>query len=270
VSAEPGPGVLIAVVALVVLAVAASAAGRLRTGRAVVVAALRAVGQLAAVSLVIAVVLQHLWSSLLFAVAMFAVAVAATARRVGAPRRWPWAAAAMAAGVLPVLVVIFASRAVPFTGPTVVPFAGIVTGGAMTAHSLAGRRVFAALREHRDTYEAALALGLPPRAAVDVVARHLLPEALVPGLDQTRTVGLVTLPGAFVGVLLGGGTPAQAGAAQVVVLVGLLAAQALTVVTGYRLVRTGRLVPDDLAAGVRSWRPRARSRTWYRAPRQRE
>jgi len=31
--------------------------------------------------------------------------------------------------------------------------------------------------------------------------------ALVPGLDQTRTVGLVTLPGAFVGVLLAGASP---------------------------------------------------------------
>ncbi|WP_435154151.1 hypothetical protein [Micromonospora aurantiaca (nom. illeg.)] len=28
----------------------------------------------------------------------------------------------------------------------------------------------------------------------------------MPALDQTRTVGLVTLPGAFVGVLPGGGT----------------------------------------------------------------
>ena len=27
-------------------------------------------------------------------------------------------------------------------------------------------------------------------------------QALIPALDQTRTVGLVTLPGAYVGVLL--------------------------------------------------------------------
>jgi UDP-glucose/iron transport system permease protein len=53
--------------------------------------------------------------------------------------------------------------------------------------------------------------------------------ALVPALDQTRTVGLVTLPGAFVGVLLGGGSAVQAGAAQLLVLVGLLAAEAIAV-----------------------------------------
>ena len=40
----------------------------------------------------------------------------------------------------------------------------------------------------------------------------------MPGIDQNRTVGLVTLPGAFVGVLIGSGDPVQAGAAQVLVL----------------------------------------------------
>ncbi|MCL2424619.1 MAG: ABC transporter permease, partial [Micrococcales bacterium] len=152
----------------------------------------------------------------------------------------------MGAGIVPVLAVIFASGAVPFNGASLVPFAGIVIGGTMNAHSLAGRRVSGALREQHEIYEAALALGLYPRDAVDVVALRLVPEALVPGTDQTRTVGLVTLPGAFVGVLLGGGTPIQAATAQVLVLVGLLTAQTITVGVGYQLMRRGRLVPPDL------------------------
>ncbi|MGC5166694.1 ABC transporter permease [Luteimicrobium sp. DT211] len=246
--ATSGPAVLVALVALVAVAVLASTLGRLRTGRDVVTAAARAVVQLAVVSLVIAFVLRSLAWSLLFTLVMFAVAVATTSRRIGAPRAWPWAAAAMACGLVPTLTIIFATRAVPFDGPALVPFAGIVIGGTMNAHSLAGRRVFAALRDQHPSYEAALALGLVPDDAVDVVAQHLVPEALVPGLDQTRTVGLVTLPGAFVGVLLGGGTPLQAGAAQVLVLVGLLAAQTVTVGLAYELVRRGHLLPADLRA----------------------
>lgn len=231
--------------------VGASRWAHLRTERQTIVAAVRAVVQLAVVALVIAFVLDSIWWSLLFGALMFAVAVGTTARRVGAPHAWPWAAVAMAAGVVPVLVVIFASRAVPLDGASLVPFAGIVIGGTMNAHSLAGRRVFGALREQRETYEAALALGLYPRDAIDVVARHLVPEALVPGTDQTRTVGLVTLPGAFVGVLLGGGTPLQASAAQVLVLVGLLAAQTVTVAVAYQLVRRGHLLPHDLQPSAR-------------------
>jgi len=245
---QPGTGLAVALVLLVALAVGASLVGRLRVARSVATAALRAVVQLAVVALVITAVLSHLVWSLLFAAVMFTIAVVTSARRVDAPRAWPWVAVAMAAGVLPVLAVVFLSGTVPWNGASLVPMAGIIIGGTMSAHSLLGRRVFAALREERGSYEAALAIGLPRPAAITEVIGRRLPEALVPGLDQTRTVGLVTLPGAFVGVLLGGGSPAQAGAAQVVVLVGLLAAQTLTVVVAHHLVRASLLLPDDLRA----------------------
>jgi putative ABC transport system permease protein len=56
----------------------------------------------------------------------------------------------------------------------------------------------------------------------------------------------VTLPGAFVGVLLGGGTPLEAGAAQILVLIGLMCAQAITTAVLLRLIATGRVVRRDL------------------------
>lgn len=52
-------------------------------------------------------------------------------------------------------------------------------------------------------------------------------------------------------MILGGGSPVQAGIAQVLVLVGLVAAQTVTVTVGYHLTRSGRLVPEDLAHAVR-------------------
>jgi putative ABC transport system permease protein len=55
-------------------------------------------------------------------------------------------------------------------------------------------------------------------------------------MDQTRTVGLVTLPGAFVGVLLGGGSALQAGATQLLVLIALLAAEAIAAALTLELV----------------------------------
>ena len=76
------------------------------------------------------------------------------------------------------------------------------------------------------------------------MGRPVTATALVPALDQTRTVGLVTLPGAFVGVLLGGGSPLEAGAAQLLVLVGLLAAQTLAVWTVTELIARGAILDD--------------------------
>ena len=243
---------VVALAVLAALAIVVAGLGRLGTARPDAVAVARAVAQLGLVSLVLTAVLGRVEWSLAFAVVMLGVAVGTSARRTGAGRAWPWVLLSVASGAVPVLVVIFASGAVPWNGAGIVPMAGIVIGGAMTASSLNGRRCFAALREERATYEGALALGLRVPVAVRLVIGRHRAEALVPGLDQTRTVGLVTLPGAFVGVLLGGGSPAQAGAAQILVLVGLLAAQTVVVVVQSLLVERSLLLPGDLRQVTRA------------------
>jgi putative ABC transport system permease protein len=118
----------------------------------------------------------------------------------------------------------------------IIPIAGIYIGGAMTATSIAGRRAYDELRARHGEYEAALALGLLPRDAALLIIRPTANQALVPVLDQTRTVGLVTLPGAFVGVLLGGGDPLQAGVIQIVVLIALLTIEAIAVLVTVELI----------------------------------
>ena len=87
-------------------------------------------------------------------------------------------------------------------------------------------------------------------ASVSEVVHRRVPEALIPGLDQVRTAGVVTLPGAFIGVLLGGGSPAQAAAAQVLVLMGIMAAQTTTAVVAERLIGSALLLPADLRASL--------------------
>ena len=62
--------------------------------------------------------------------------------------------------------------------------------------------------------------------------------ALVPALDQTRNVGLVVLPGAYVGLLLAGASPAEAGRVQFLVLLGLLVAESVAAVLVTRLLAT--------------------------------
>lgn len=242
-------------VVLAVLAAVAALAGRwsgLAVGRPVLVASLRAVVQLAAVSAVLLAVVESLWLSAGFVAVMVAVAtVTAAGRASGLPlaargrrHRLPPVALAVTAGAGPIAALIVAGGVVPLRGVALIPIAGILVGGTMTASSLAGRRLREELATRRGEVEAALALGLPRRDAVLEVTRPAAATALVPPLDQTRTVGLVTLPGAFVGVLLGGGTPLEAGAAQVLVLIGLLAAQTIAVWVMTELVGRGRVLDD--------------------------
>lgn len=236
-----GPAFVAVLVALVVLAALVTLAGQLGLSRAVVTASARAVLQLAVVSLLITAVLRSWWATAGFIALMTGVAAVTSARRVSSLRLgWP-VAGPIAAGALPVGAGIVAAGTMPLTTVAVLPIAGILIGGAMTATSLAGRRSLDELRDRHGEYEAALALGFLPRDAALEVVRPVAGLALVPALDQTRTVGLVTLPGAFVGVLLGGGSPVQAGATQVLVLVALLAVEAVAVVITVELVARGAL-----------------------------
>jgi putative ABC transport system permease protein len=229
-------------------------------GRGVVTAAVRAVLQLAVVSAVIVAVVRSLWLSAAFVLVMLVIASATSARRITGDRTGLLAAVPIGVGALVVLAVVVATGAVPLVGIALVPVAGILLGGAMTATSLAGRRALDELVARRGEYEAALALGLLERDAAMLVARPPAAQALTPALDQTRTVGLVTLPGAFVGVLLGSGDPVQAAAAQVLVLIGLLAAEAVAVVITVELVARGRIrrAEPPPAARRRAWRVRRR------------
>jgi putative ABC transport system permease protein len=212
---------------LAVGAVALSYVGGLGQSRSLLTAALRASVQLAAVGLVITAALSSVPGSAAFLLLMLVVAAGTSARRLHVlPRVLPVAAAAIGLPVSVVLGVLFASGALPAEPLAVLPLGGITIGGAMTATTLTGRRLVSDLRDRFGEVEAGLAVGLLPDQAVrEVVGRRAAAEALVPGLDQTRTVGLVTLPGAFVGMLLGGATAAQAAAVQLVVLVALLAVQ---------------------------------------------
>jgi putative ABC transport system permease protein len=232
---------------LTVAAVVTSRVGGLGVEREQAIAAARAVVQLALVSAVIALVLRSLVWSLGFVLVMFTVATLTSTRRLGLPvSAASWVGLAVGAGAAPVVALCLGSGIVPFNGPGLLPVAGIIVGGAMTAATLTGRRAFQEMRAQTGTYEAALAVGFPASQATRLVVEPSAREALVPGIDQTRTVGLVTLPGAFIGVLLGGGTAVEAGAAQVLVLVGLLAAQAATSAVMLHVVAGRRVLPEDL------------------------
>ena len=250
VSVNPGWPVAIAIALLLVLTVAMYVVGGLPRPALTLLAAFRAIAQLSVAALVIAAVVRSVWASVALLAVMFAVAVVTTTRRVEATRAWPWTSVAMAAGLLPVLAVILLTRTVPVTGLALVPVVGILQGNTMNGHTLVGRRSFAALREERGQYEAALSIGLTRHQAIGEVIHRRVPEALIPGLDQVRTAGVVTLPGAFIGVMLGGGSPAQAAAAQILVLIGIMAAQTTTAVVAERLIRQARLLPADLAASL--------------------
>ncbi|MFB6712851.1 ABC transporter permease [Streptomyces sp. NPDC056358] len=238
--------ITLGVVLALLLAAAAGVAALASLGRSreILLAGLRAAVQLAAVSLLIGWVVGSLPPLLAFVALMYAVATVTAGRRVTRNRTWWWAALPIGAGVAPVIALLLFTGLVPVRGIALIPVTGILIGGALTATVLGGRRALDELTTRRGEVEAAMALGLLDRDARLEIARPAAADALLPGLDQTRTVGLVTLPGAFVGMLMGGASPVQAGAVQLFVLVALMAVQAVAVAVVLELVARGRLHRD--------------------------
>lgn len=242
---ELGPRLAITLTVLAVLAGVVVRLSGLGDGGSTLAAAARAAIQLAAVSAVIVVVLRSLWLTAAFLTVMLTVASGTAARRVTGRLRGPgwWCAVPVVGGVLPVVALILASGIVPLHPVAALPMAGILIGSVMVATSLTGRRLGEELELRRGEYEAALSIGLSRGDGVRLIGLPAASLALVPATDQTRTVGLVTLPGAFVGVLLSGASPWQAGAAQLVVLIGILLAQAAAGWLTVALVAGGLLPP---------------------------
>ena len=238
-----GPALGVAVAVLALIAALVTRLGMLGHARGVLTAVGRAALQLAAVSLVVGAVIASLPLTLLFLAVMTAVAGRTAGGRICRGRRWIWALLPVCGATTPLLAGLAVTGVVPLRGIALIPIGGILIGGAMTATTLAGRRALDELRSRHGELDAALAVGLESRQAALLVCRERAADALIPALDQTRSVGLVTLPGAFVGMLLGGASPVQAGAVQLLVLAGLLAVQALAVLITVELVAAGRFAP---------------------------
>ena len=226
-----GVALLCAVSAVVLTA--AGVAERFRPALAV----LRAAVQLAVIGFVLTgVITSPLWVALALLV-MLTVAVATSTRRLGWSRRHLAAVlAGIAGGSLVASAVVFASGALAPTPRYLLAVGGIVVGNAMAITTLTARRFLEAVDERWDEVEGWLALGARPFDATRPLARTAVHTALVPSIDQTRTTGLVTLPGAVVGAVVGGLSPLEAGRFQVVVLAAILAAGSVAAVLVVRLL----------------------------------
>ena len=242
---------------LVVLAVVLSRVGRLGVERDLVVATVRAAIQLAAVGALIALVFEHAGLAAAFVAVMLATATLTSARRLdGVPRAPLRAGAAIAAGAATGLVPLLATGAFDTRPRELVPVAGILIGGAMVATSVTGRRLTEQVADDLALVEARLTLGVPVREALAPAVRRAAVTALIPVIDQTKNVGLVTLPGTFVGLILGGASPAEAARVQLVVLLSLLGVEVVAALAAARLVVAGLTAP-----GERVVLPTARARS---------
>lgn len=228
----------IAVVLLV--GIAASAVGMMRIGhaRAIAFAVARAAIQLALLSFVLSGVITDVRWVLLGLVVMLAAAIITAIHRARA-RSWHTIrayAVAITAGTALAMLVVFATGALEFSARYLLAVGGIVIGNAMSISILTEKLSSQRTLDRWDEVEGWLALGATRWQSTRDIAREAIKTALIPSIDQTRTTGIVVMPGAFVGAVFAGASPFEAARFQLVVLAAILAAGAVAAVTLERMI----------------------------------
>lgn len=219
------------------LSAAIQRAAGLELGWRPLIAIARACLQLAVVALLLRGVLSTPWTVVLFLALMLSTAAWTSAGHLRALHRGVLAAVAgVAAGAVVAVGLVFALRLIPFDVRGLVATAGIIVGNSMTGATLAGRHFTGLARSRRDEIEGWFALGAAPVVAHAAIRRDSMRESLIPNLDQTSATGIVTLPGAFVGALMGGASPWVAAQFQLVVLAGIGLAMTVTALVVTQIV----------------------------------
>lgn len=239
---------LAASLVLVALALGLSAVQGLGVARTMAWSTVRAGAQLTVVGWALVVVLDPdaprglAWAWVVFMVVVAAATIAQRAPEV--PGAFTIGLAAIAAVAVVSLGVIFGLGIFPAEPAAVVPLAGMMVGNSMSATVLAARRVVAEISDHRLDVEARLALGRSGRDASRPHLQVALRTALTPQIEQTKSVGLIALPGAMTGLILAGVEPAEAVQVQLAIMYLILGSVATSVtVVGLGVAR--RLFTSD-------------------------
>ena len=228
------------VVSLLLVTVAGAIAYRQRLGltREVVVAAARAAVQLVTAGALLRVLFQR--PSLLgpagWLLAMVIIAGQVAGRRgAGLPQARVAATGGVAASTVATLATLLAGRVIAAEARVIVPVGGMIVSSAMLAAGSALRRLDDEVRQSRASIEARLSLGQSGRQSILPLQRTALRTALIPAIDSTKVVGLISLPGAMTGLILAGVSPLTAIRYQIVVMYMQLAATAMAALIAVRL-----------------------------------
>jgi|UniRef100_A0A2N9IZA5 putative ABC transport system permease protein len=162
---------------------------------------------------------------------LFMVSVAgytAGQRAKHVPRGKYVAGASILAGTAVTMLVLVVLNVFPFTPRYIIPVAGMMVGNAMTVTGVTMKRLRDDIRTQMNLVETALALGATPRQATLQQVKRALVIALSPVLDNAKTVGLISLPGAMTGLIMGGASPLEAIQLQIVVMNMLIGASTVS------------------------------------------
>ncbi|AIY89490.1 ABC transporter permease [Geoglobus acetivorans] len=209
-------------------------------------AALRGLVQLMILSAVLTYVFTSpVWPA--FAIPIFiAMALLAgytSAKRVGIPGAVWITTPSIAVGAAVSLAVMTALRVIPLKPEFVIPLAGMAFGNAMNICSLTLNRLLSEVRNNRNRIEAMLALGATAQLAMEQYERISIKSALIPSIDNMRTLGIIFIPGAMTGMLMAGINPVTATVYQIAIFFMIISSGIVAAVYATYLIKKRLFTP---------------------------
>ncbi|XP_061353939.1 protein ALUMINUM SENSITIVE 3-like [Gastrolobium bilobum] len=220
-----------AATAVVFLAVALSFWQKLGLEWEMVYAMLRAFIQLSIIGFVLQFIFNQDnagWIILAYLFMVFVAGYTAGQRAKQVPRGKYVAGASILTGTAVTMLVLVLLSVFPFTPRYIIPVAGMMVGNAMTVTGVTMKRLRDDIKTQTNLVETALALGATPRQATHQQVKRALVIALSPVVDNAKTVGLISLPGAMTGLIMGGASPLEAIQLQIVVMNMLIGASTVS------------------------------------------
>lgn len=221
----------LAATAVVLVAVILSYMQNLGLGGEMVYSIVRAFLQLSVIGFVLQFIFNQDHAVWIILAYLFMVSVAgytAGQRAKQVPRGKFVAGASILVGTAVTLVLLVVLNVFPFTPRYIIPVAGMMVGNAMTVTGVTMKRLRDDIKVQMNLVETALALGATPRQATLQQVKRALVIALSPVLDNAKTVGLISLPGAMTGLIMGGASPLEAIQLQIVVMNMLIGASTVS------------------------------------------
>ncbi len=117
----------------------------------------------------------------------------------------------------------------------VIPLAGMVIGNSMNSAALALDRFYGEVSQLKPEIETLLALGATGQQAAESPLKNALMAAMIPNINALMVVGIVSLPGMMTGQILAGESPLNAVLYQIIVMLMITCASAITSVLSVKM-----------------------------------
>jgi len=217
--------------ALVLLAIGISRFWKIDTTKDMVVGTIRSFIQLLAIGYALKFIFEPDYILLNFGVLMVMIVIASytAAERVKQlPHSFLICFIAIVVGSLITLVSLIAINPDWFTARYIIPLGGMIISNSMNACTLSLDRLVSDVKNNCLAIETSLALGKTWNQASHKYQKEATTTGMISILNFMKTVGLVALPGAMTGMILGGAEPLEAVLLQMVVAYMLLSAVTIT------------------------------------------